>query len=137
MSLTTCGKCGAAHAEQLLISKAMAQVDYYRCLLCGHLWTVPEGAAFTRSAPARYRAATLQHDLALLARDNCPCVPDIVDNLGRALAMLGWAADYARVNIGTLEQTDARKGYPSPTLLWHGHDLFGMPLPTLPHAEPG
>ena len=35
------------------------------------------------------------------------------------------------LNIGTLPRTDVRTGYPTPTLLWKGKDLFGMPSPSL------
>src|SRR5262249_43626384 len=133
-----CRNCGGDHAEQLLVSKAMARVDYYRCLQCGHVWTIPEEFALREGARGvRGRSATLQHALVLLARDTCACLPDMVKSLERALAVLGWAGDYACVNIGSLDDADVRKGYPSPTLLWHGRDLFGMPVPTPPFAAPG
>ena len=57
-------------------------------------------------------------------------------NLNDALRTLAWKASYQVIDIGTLPPTDARTGYPTPTLLWKGHDLFGMPAPKPHHNEP-
>jgi len=43
---------------------------------------------------------------------------------------------YQFINIGTLPSTDVRTGYPTPTLLWKGKDLFGMPVPKPPYDVP-
>ena len=40
------------------------------------------------------------------------------------------------IDIGKLPETDARTGYPTPTLLWKGKGMFGMPVPTPPVPEP-
>ena len=57
-------------------------------------------------------------------------------NLETALRALNWPADYQLVDQGTLPSTDARTGYPTPTLLYANHDLFGMPEPERPFPEP-
>ena len=57
-------------------------------------------------------------------------------NLDDALKALGWPADYQFLNIGTLPSTDVRTGYPTPTLLWKGKDLFGMSVPERPYDVP-
>jgi hypothetical protein len=54
--------------------------------------------------------------------------------LDSVLTALDWPLDYRFVDIGTLSVSDARTGYPVPTILWRGHDIFGMPTPTAPYA---
>jgi hypothetical protein len=34
------------------------------------------------------------------------------------------------------EASDVRSGYPTPTLLWKGRDIFGMPVPKPPFNAP-
>jgi hypothetical protein len=58
------------------------------------------------------------------------------NNLDDALRSLKLALDYEVVNLGTLTKSDPRTGYPTPTVLYRGHDLFGMPEPTPPYPEP-
>jgi hypothetical protein len=80
--------------------------------------------------------ASVKPDLVFLTRDGCVNTPDMVNNLGDALKSLGWPTDYQYIDIGKLPKTDARTGYPTPTLLWKRNDLFGMPVPTPPFPEP-
>ena len=75
-------------------------------------------------------------DLTFLTRDGCVNTPDMVNNLDDALKKLGWANDYQYINIGTLKASDVRTGYPTPTLLWKGKDIFGMPAPKPPFDVP-
>ena len=79
---------------------------------------------------------SVKADLVFLTRDGCVYTPDMVNNLDDALKSIGWASDYQYINIGTLPSKDARTGYPTPTLLWKGKDIFGMPTPTPPFPEP-
>jgi hypothetical protein len=60
----------------------------------------------------------------------------MVNNLDDAPKALGWPTDYQYINIGKLPANDARTGYPTPTLLWNGKDIFGMPAPAPPFHEP-
>jgi len=75
-------------------------------------------------------------DLTFLTRDGCVNTPDMQLNLDDALIRLGWRRDYQVINIGTLKTTDVRTGYPTPTLLWKGKDIFGMPAPKTPYGAP-
>src|SRR5437016_14140885 len=75
-------------------------------------------------------------DLTFLTRDGCVNTPDMVNNLDDALKSLGLPNDYAYINIGTLPKKDVRTGYPTPTVLWKGRDIFGMPAPKPPFAVP-
>lgn len=80
---------------------------------------------------------SLKADLTFLTRDGCVNTPDMVNTLDDALKALGWPRhDYQYVNIGTLPAKDVRTGYPTPTLLWRGKDLFGMPVPKPPYDAP-
>ena len=75
-------------------------------------------------------------DLVFLTRDGCVNTPDMVNNLDAALATLKLPKDFQFINIGTLAATDARTGYPTPTVLWKGKDIFGMPAPKPPYDVP-
>ncbi len=82
------------------------------------------------------KPASLKADLVFLTRDGCVNTPDMVNNLDDALNALHWPKDYQYIDIGKLPKTDIRTGYPTPTLLWKGKDLLGMPVPTPPLPEP-
>ena len=71
-----------------------------------------------------------------LTRDGCVNTPDMVNSLDEALNALHWPKDYQYIDIGKLPKTDIRTGYPTPTLLWKGKDLLGMPVLTPPLPEP-
>ena len=79
---------------------------------------------------------TVKPDLVFLTRDGCVNTPDMVNNLDDALKSLGWPTDYQYLDIGKLPKNDACTGYPTPTVLWNGRDLFSMPVPTPPFPEP-
>jgi hypothetical protein len=53
-------------------------------------------------------------------------------NLDQALAALGTPTTYQVLDLASLDDTDVRRGYPTPTVLYAGRDLFGMPEPTPP-----
>ena len=79
---------------------------------------------------------SVKTDLVFLTRDGCVNTPDMVNNLDDALRSMGFKLDYQYLDIGKLPAKDARTGYPTPTVLWKGKDLFGMPVPTPPFPEP-
>ena len=74
--------------------------------------------------------------LTFLTREGCVNTPDLVLNLDDALIKLGWRRNYEHIDIGTLPKTDARTGYPTPTILWQGRDIFGLPVPKPPYPTP-
>jgi len=82
------------------------------------------------------KPASVKNELVFLTRDGCVNTPDMVNNLDDALKALGWPTDYQYINIGKLPTKDARTGYPTPTLLWKGRDIFRMPVPKPPFPEP-
>ena len=61
---------------------------------------------------------------------------DVGARLDEALARLGWPADYGLIDADTLLPSDPRVGYGTPTVLYGGRDLFGMPEPPAPHPSP-
>jgi hypothetical protein len=75
-------------------------------------------------------------ELTFLSRDGCVNTPMMRTNLDASLKGLKWAADYQVVDVGTLAATDVRSGYPTPTLLYRGRDIFGMPVPKPPYNTP-
>lgn len=53
-----------------------------------------------------------------------------------ALRSVGLQPSYPVVDLARLPKADARRGYPTPTLLYKGVDIFGMEQPTPPYPEP-
>jgi hypothetical protein len=82
------------------------------------------------------KPTTLNDRLTFLTRADCVNTPDMAMTTERALDALGWPHDYQVIDIGTLKDTDARTGYPTPTLLWNDEDIFGMPTPSPPFSAP-
>ena len=78
----------------------------------------------------------MRADLVFITRDGCVNTVDMLNNLDDALRSLNLALDYEVVNVGTLPKSDPRTSYPTPTVLYRGRDLFGMPEPTPPYPEP-
>jgi hypothetical protein len=75
--------------------------------------------------------------LTFLTRDGCVNTPDLVVNLDDALKGHGVATDYQYINIDKLPSSDVRTGYPTPTILYKGRDIFGMTPPRPPYNTPG
>jgi len=40
MAPQSCPTCGTEHSERLAVTSSIAEVDYYRCPACCHVWTV-------------------------------------------------------------------------------------------------
>ena len=81
-------------------------------------------------------ATGLIHDLIVVTRDGCVNTPDMVNNLDDALKAIKLRTDYQFINIDKLPKSDVRTGYPTPTILWKGRDIFGMPIPKPPYDVP-
>jgi len=72
--------------------------------------------------------------LAFVASLACECVytPQLMGNLNDALRILVWPDDYRVIDTGHLPESDPQRGYPSPSLLWNGTEIFGAPQPKPP-----
>jgi hypothetical protein len=71
-----------------------------------------------------------------LTREGCDTTPTLRRNLDTALQAMSLPLDYQVVNVAVLPATDARRGYPTPTLLYANRDLFDFPAPTAPLPAP-
>jgi hypothetical protein len=74
----------------------------------------------------------LCESLALVAPLHCMYAPEMILNLNEALHVLDWPTDYQFIDTDRLPPMDPMRGYPSPTLLWRGTEIFGLPEPTPP-----
>lgn len=68
----------------------------------------------------------------LLGFPGCPNTPVMRDHLSAALASLGGSLGFDDINQEALASDDLRRGWPTPTVLVDGADLFGMAAPTNP-----
>ena len=75
-------------------------------------------------------------ELVVLTREGCAEEPLLRARLEEALKSMEWPAKYRVVDLATLPRTDGRRGYPIPTLLFGGRDLFGMAEPRPPFPKP-
>ena len=73
-----------------------------------------------------------QPTIELLGFPGCPNTPAMRDNLQAALASIGKGWTFADTNQEKLPASDLRRGWPTPTVLVDGRDLFGMPAPAAP-----
>ena len=74
--------------------------------------------------------------LVFLTREGCANTGRMRANLNGALKAMGLPTDYQVIDLATLPSGDARRGYPTPTVLYANRDLFGLPEPTPPLPEP-
>jgi hypothetical protein len=74
--------------------------------------------------------------LVFLTRGGCANTTIIRRNVDEALKSLALASGYDVVDQDALPETDVRRGYPTPTLLYADRDVFGMPVPKPPLPDP-
>jgi hypothetical protein len=75
-------------------------------------------------------------EVTLLTRPTCPKADSMRAHLESALTEVGWSSSYAVIDQTTLEGDDRRNGYPIPTVLYRGRDLFGLPVAVPPYQKP-
>jgi hypothetical protein len=75
-------------------------------------------------------------ELAFLTRGGCSTTATMRTRLDTALGTMGLPSTYQVIDLETLPDSDARRGYPTPTVLYASRDLFGMPEPAAPYPEP-
>jgi hypothetical protein len=78
----------------------------------------------------------LSSELVFLTRGGCVNTAAMRSNLDEALKSLGLSSRYEVVDQDTLPESDARHGYPTPTLLYKDGDVFGMKVPKRPYPDP-
>jgi hypothetical protein len=74
--------------------------------------------------------------LVFLTREGCVNTTTMRARLDEALDRLKAPKDYAVIDADTLAESDVRRGYGTPTVLYENRDLFGMPEPTPPMPTP-
>ena len=87
---------------------------------------VPNGKSGAKEKPS-------MHTLTFLTRQGCVNTVTMRANLDEAMRALGLPTDYQFIDADSLPSSDARAGYGTPTVLYNGVDLFGMPEPPVPH----
>ena len=87
------------------------------------------------SKKAQPPAAQSNSDLVFLTTDGCANTSIMRANLDAALRAMGRPVDYAVIDLGTVSADDVRAGYGTPTVLYKGRDLFGMPEPSRPNPD--
>lgn len=70
--------------------------------------------------------------ISLLGFDGCPLTPRMKRRLEQAISQLEQHLELVQIDQHALDASDLRRGYPAPTILVNGSDLFGMPPPTSP-----
>ena len=75
-------------------------------------------------------------ELEFLTRDGCRNTPVMLENLRSAIASGQIRARLRVIQQGTLPPADPRNGYPTPTVLLTGRDVFGLEVPRAPFPEP-
>lgn len=74
--------------------------------------------------------------LEFLTREGCKNTPVMLENLKAAIAEGQVSADYTVIQQAALPPDDPRTGYPTPTILLNGKDIFGLAVPKPPFPEP-
>jgi hypothetical protein len=70
------------------------------------------------------------NSLVFLTRDGCVNTGRMRLRLDEALQRLDVGLEYRLVDLDTLTADDKRTGYGTPTILYDGRDVFGLPEPT-------
>ena len=81
-------------------------------------------------------AARAWKPLAFLTSQGCVNNDTMRARFDEALKSFTPTPTYSVVDLATLQSDDIRRGYPTPTILVAGADLFGMPAPTPPLPDP-
>lgn len=91
--------------------------------------------ALTGCGPS-VRPAPSSKDIVFLTRAGCVNTDRMRANLDAALKAEQQPTEYQFIDLDALPKDDLRNGYPTPTVLYAGTDLFGMAKPTPPFPEP-
>jgi hypothetical protein len=66
----------------------------------------------------------------VLGFSGCPNTPELLYRVKFATIQSGLDVPVVYQDQQDLGESDVRRGYPAPTVLVDGHDLFGLPTPT-------
>jgi hypothetical protein len=106
----------------------------FACVLVSSACSVSEPDATTASKHMTGDRSEVK--LEFLTRDGCKNTPAMLENLKAAISTGKVHAQFTLVHQGPLPAEDPRNGYPTPTILLDGRDIFGLPVPQQPFPEP-
>ena len=92
--------------------------------------------SFVLLAAACNTADPAPKPLVFLTREGCVNTDIMRARLDDALKAFTPPPSYSVVDLDGLTADDIRRGYPTPTILLGGADLFGMAAPTPPFPDP-
>lgn len=105
----------------------MSATTFHLLLLLASI-AVLTGCSTTGTARAKPSSPRVE----LLGFASCPNTPVMDERLRDALRRLGADAAVMHIDQEVLAEDDLRRGYPAPTVLVDGRDLFGAPTPESP-----
>ena len=106
----------------------------FACVLVSSACSVSEPDATT--AIKHMAGDRSEVKLEFLTRDGCKNTPVMLENLKAAISTGKVHAQFTLVHQGSLPPEDPRNGYPTPTILMDGRDIFDLPVPQPPFPEP-
>ena len=74
--------------------------------------------------------------LVLLTRGDCVATETMRARLDDAVRAMGSTFEYQVLDLDAVPESDPRRGYPTPTLLYGNRDVFDLPVPQPPFPEP-
>ena len=115
-----CNRYISFYSIRLFQHKSICKLKYVACL-----------SRFPphQYAPPKENSALIR--IEILGFPDCPNTPEFGQRVQAAANEVGGFVLVA-VDQQTLPTNDVRRGYPAPTALVHGRDLFGLPIPTSP-----
>ena len=75
-------------------------------------------------------------ELQFLTREGCQNTSRMLENLNAAISTGKITATYTLIHQEALSRDDPRGGYPTPTVLLDGRDVFGLSVPQPPFPAP-
>src|SRR5690606_39363169 len=82
-------------------------------------------------SPNRAETGRAMTQVEVLGFADCPNTPEFLRRVQSASGQLD-GVQVVYVDQESLPENDIRRGYPTPTALVNGRDLFGLPVPTAP-----
>ena len=76
------------------------------------------------------------NNFTFLTREGCVNTTIMRERLDEAVKGAKLQVTYEVVDLDKLSETDFRRGYPTPSVLYDNADLFGFPKPTPPFPDP-
>ncbi len=112
---------------RVLVANMLTARILHACLYTSMLCVCLTSAC--HSPPPKENSALIR--IEILGFPDCPNTPEFGQRVQTAANEVGGFVLIA-VDQQTLPANDVRRGFPAPTALVHGRDLFGLPVPTLP-----